>query len=252
VKVRAGLFDTPPPDASAAAKVGSAEHRAVARQAVRESLVLLRNDAGLLPLPKTARVHVAGPGGDDLGIQSGGWTLGWQGGTGVDSGALGGGTTILAAMRAAAASPGLVTYSRDGLGASGADVGVVVLHELPYAEYLGDTPDPRLDGGTPSNVYDGTAAPLVAVMRQAHVPLVALLLTGRPVRMESLLASFDAVVAAWLPGSEGQGVADVLYGDAPFRGRLSRSWPRDATVLPLSYEDPGYDPLFPVGFGLVR
>jgi beta-glucosidase len=250
VKMRAGLFDAPPPDPSALASVGSAAHRAVARQAVRESLVLLKNEAALLPLPKSARVHVAGLGADDLGIQSGGWTLGWQGLTGVDAAAMGGGATILDAMRAAAASPALVTYSADGSGAAGADVGVVVLHELPYAEYEGDTPDPRFDQTATPNIYDGTAATVVANMTAAKIPLVMLLVTGRPVRIESMLPAFGAAVAAWLPGSEGAGVADVLYGDATFTGRLSRSWPKDATPLPFNEDSFPYDPLFPYGFGL--
>jgi beta-glucosidase len=252
VKIRAGLFDAPPPDPSALASVGSAAHRAVARQAVRESLVLLKNDAALLPLPKGARVHVAGLGGNDLGIQSGGWTLAWQGLTGVDATAMGGGTTIVDAMRAAATSPGLVTYSADGSGAAGADVGVVVLHELPYAEYEGDTPDPRFDQTATPNIYDGTAAQVVANMTAAKIPLVLLLVTGRPVRIESMLPAFGAAVAAWLPGSEGAGVADVLYGDAPFTGKLSRSWPRDATPLPFNEDSLPYDPLFPYGFGLTK
>jgi beta-glucosidase len=250
VKMRAGLFDAAPPDPSAVAAIGSPAHRAVARQAVRESMVLLQNDGALLPLPKGARVHVAGPGAADLGIQSGGWTLGWQGLTGVDSTAMGGGTTLVDALRAAATSPDLVTYSTDGTGAAGADVGVLVLHELPYAEYEGDTPDPSFDSTASPNIYDGTAAGLVANMTAAHVPLVLVLLTGRPVRIESLLPSFGAVVAAWLPGSEGGGVADVLYGDASFTGKLSRSWPKDATVLPITYDQTPYDPLFAYGYGL--
>jgi beta-glucosidase len=255
VKIRAGLFEEPPPDPAGISAVGSVEHRALARQAVRASLVLLKNDANLLPLPKDARVLVAGPGANDLGIQSGGWTLAWQGRTGVDSQAMGGGTTIVDAMRAAASSPDRITYSPDAALAtfeSGADVGVLVLHELPYAEYLGDTPDPRFDSTASPNIYDGSAAPLLAKMTASKLPLVLLLLTGRPVRIESMLPAFGAVVAAWLPGSEGGGVADVLYGDAPFVGTLSRSWPRDATSLPFSYDQPQYDPLFPVGFGLSR
>jgi beta-glucosidase len=252
VKIRAGLFEAAPPDASGVAAVGSAEHRAIARRAVRESLVLLKNDSGLLPLPKDARVIVAGAGADDLGIQSGGWTLAWQGRTGVSAQDLGGGTTIVDAMRAAASSPDRITYSADAsLAAPGsADVGVLVLHELPYAEYLGDTPDPRFDDPASPNIYDGTAGALVARMTASKLPLVLLLVTGRPVRIESLLPFFGAVVAAWLPGSEGAGVADVLYGDAPFVGKLSRSWPRDATAFPFSYDQSAYDPLFPYGFGL--
>jgi beta-glucosidase len=214
--------------------------------------VLLKNEGHLLPLPKGARVHVAGPGADDLGIQSGGWTLTWQGSAGLTRADLRGGTTILDAMRVTASSADLVTYSRDAFGVPlpGADVGVVVLHELPYAEFEGDTPDPRFDNLATPNVYDGSAGPLVTRMRASKLPLVLLLLTGRPVRIESLLPYFDAVVAAWLPGSEGEGVADVLYGDAPFVGTLSRSWPRDATSLPLTYDQTPYDPLFPFGFGL--
>lgn len=167
---------------------------------------------------------------------------------------MGGGSTILDAMRAAATSPDLVTYSADGTGASGAgaDVGVVVLHELPYAEYMGDTPDPRFDSTATTNVYDGTTATVVSNMTAAGIPLVMLLLTGRPVRIESMLPSFGSVVAAWLPGSEGAGVADVLYGDAPFTGKLSRSWPRDSTALPFNEDSSPYDPLFAYGFGLTN
>ncbi len=249
-KVIAGLFDAPDPDGGALTAVGSDAHRAIARQAARESLVLLKNEGALLPLSKSARIHVAGSGANDLGIQSGGWTLGWQGVAGVDAGVLGGGTTILDGLRASASSAGLVTYSADGSGAAGASVGVVVLYELPYAEYHGDTSDPSFGNTSDSNVYDGTAAATVANMAAAKIPLVLVLLTGRPIRIESLLPTFGAVVAAWLPGSEGAGVADVLYGDANFVGTLSKSWPKDATALPISHDQSGYDPLFPYGFGL--
>ncbi len=251
-KVLAGLFDAAPPDGGALATVGSDAHRAVARQAARESLVLLKNDSALLPLSKSARIHVAGSGGNDLGIQAGGWTLGWQGSAGVDAGAFGGGTTIVEALRNAAASPSLVTYSVDGKGAasSGATVGVVVLSENPYAEYHGDTNDPSFDNASSPTIYDGTAAATLANMTAAKIPLVLLLLTGRPIRIESLLPKFGAVVAAWLPGSEGAGVADVVYGDANFVGTLSKSWPKDTTALPIVHDQTAYDPLFAYGFGL--
>jgi beta-glucosidase len=255
-KVITGLFEAPAVDASGLGVVGSAAHRQTARQAVHESLVLLKNDNAVLPLSKSAHVVVAGPGADDVGVQSGGWTLGWQGVT--ETAALPiGGTTILAGMQAAAASPGLVTYSWDGSQVpSGTSVGVVFLYENPYAEYEGDTDDPNFTNTSASQdpsghtIYDGLAAGVVAKMTAAKIPLVLVLVTGRPVRIESYLSQFAAVVAAWLPGSEGEGVADVLYGDAPFSGVLSKSWPRDATTLPLSSLQAGASPLFAYGFGL--
>ena len=205
---------------------------------MHESLVLLKNDGALLPLSKSAHVVVAGPGANDVGVQSGGWTLGWQGVTEAAASPIGG-TTIFAGMQAAASSPGLVTYSWDASAVpSGTSVGVVVLYENPYAEYEGDTDDPNFSNTSTSQdpsghiIYDGLAAGIVSNMTAAKIPLVLVLVTGRPVRIESYLPGFAAVVAAWLPGSEGEGVADVLYGDAKFSGVLSKSWPRDATTLP--------------------
>ncbi len=255
-KVIAGLFDASAPDAGGLAAVGSSAHRSIARQAVRESLVLLKNDGGLLPLSKSAHVVMAGPAASDVGVQSGGWTLGWQGVTEAASAPIGG-TTIFAGMQAAASSPGLVTYSWDGSTVpSGTTAGVVVLYENPYAEYEGDTNDPAFSNTSmaqdPSGhvIYDGLADGIVTKMAGANVPLVLVLVTGRPVRIESYLPKFAAVVAAWLPGSEGEGVADVLYGDAKFSGILSKSWPRDATTLPISSLQSGASPLFAYGTGL--
>ncbi len=255
-KVIAGLFEQPAPDGASLADVGGPAHRQLARQAVRESLVLLKNDGNLLPLSKSANVLVAGPGASDVGVQSGGWTLGWQGVTEASATPIGG-TTILAGMQADASAANLVTYSWNGSAVpSGTSVGVVVLYENPYAEYEGDTNDPSFDNTSgaqdPSGhvIYDGLAGGIVSNMASAHIPLVLVLVTGRPVRIESYLGKFQAVVAAWLPGSEGEGVADVLYGDADFVGTLSKSWPRDATVLPISSLQTGADPLFPYGFGL--
>jgi beta-glucosidase len=255
-KVIAGLFTTSPPDGGALPGTGSTAHRQVARQAVRESLVLLQNRGGLLPLSKTAHVVVAGPGANDVGVQSGGWTLGWQGVTQAAAGGIGG-TNLVAGLQSIAASPSLVTYSWNGSGVpAGTEVGVVVLYENPYAEYMGDTDDPNFANTSASQdpsghvIYDGLAGTVVANMTAANVPLVLVLVTGRPVRIESYLTKFAAVVAAWLPGSEGEGVADVLYGDVGFTGTLPKSWPKDSTVLPISSLQSGADPLFPFGFGL--
>ena len=256
-KVIAGLFDAPSSGGTPAlSNVGSAAHRQLARQAVQESLVLLKNDGNVLPLSRSAQVVVAGPGADDVGVQSGGWTLGWQGVTETNSDPIGG-TAIFPGMQAAATSPGLVTYSwNGGTIPSGTSVGVVVLYENPYAEYEGDTNDPNFDNTStaqdPSGhvIYDGLADGIVSNLEAANIPLVLVLVTGRPVRIESYLPHFKAVVAAWLPGSEGEGVADVLYGGAQFTGSLTKSWPHDATVLPLSSLQTGADPLFAYGFGL--
>ena len=205
-KVIAGLFTASAPDGSGLSGVGSAAHRQVARKAVNESLVLLDNGGKLLPLSKTAHIHVAGPGGNDVGVQSGGWTLGWQGVTETMAAGIGG-TSIVAALQAASSSASNVTYSYDGTGVpAGTDVGVVVLYENPYAEYYGDTNDPNLTntgvGQNPSGhtIYDGLAATVLSNMQGAKIPLVMLLVTGRPVRIESYLPSFGAAVAAWLPG----------------------------------------------------
>jgi len=217
---------------------GSAEHRAVARRAVRQSLVLLKNDKRTLPLSRTAaRIHVAGEAADDLGRQCGGWTITWQGKTG----AVTSGTTVLAAIRSAAAGTAEVTFSKDGRGAAGASVGVVVVGEAPYAEWFGDREDLSLSP-------EDRAA--IATVRQAGIPVVVVLLSGRPLVVTDVLPQAEAFVAAWLPGTEGQGVADVLFGDHAPTGRLPFSWPRSTAQLPLNVGDAAYDPLFPYGFGL--
>jgi beta-glucosidase len=241
VKAAMGLLGPAPAPAADPAlrkSFGSAEHRAVARRAVRESLVLLKNDRRALPLSKGAkRIHVAGKSADDLGNQCGGWTITWQG----QSGAPTYGTTILTAIRHAVQGKTAVTYSKDGLGAAGADVGVVVIGETPYAEMFGD----RTDLGLGREDLDAIAA-----VKKAGIPVVVVLLSGRPMILGDALSDADAVVAAWLPGSEGEGVADVLFGDYKPTGKLSFTWPRSMAQLPINVGDGAYDPLFPYGFGL--
>jgi beta-glucosidase len=241
VKAALGLLEpgrSPLADRALAASFGSAEHRAVARRAVRQSLVLLKNERRALPLSRGARrIHVAGIGADDLGRQCGGWTITWQGG----AGAITTGTTILAALRAAAGPTTQISYSKDGGGAEGADVAVVVVGEEPYAEFKGDRGDLSL---SPQDLET------VARVKKAGLPVVLVVVSGRPLILGQALESADAVVAAWLPGSEGQGVADVLFGDYAPTGKLPFSWPRSMTQIPVNVGDAGYDPLFPYGFGL--
>jgi beta-glucosidase len=242
VKFAAGLMDkdrSPLADRSLHQSFGSAPHRAIARQAVRQSLVLLKNDRKTLPLSKRVpRIHVAGPGANDLGLQCGGWTIDWQGSLGNH---VPGGTTILAGVRQAVSPNTTVTFTPDGTGAEGADVGVVIIGEKPYAEFMGD--DARLTLA-PENFQ------AVANLKKAGIPVVVVLLSGRPVILGEILNQADALVAAWLPGSEGEGVADVLFGDCKPTAKLSFGWPRSAAQLPMHVGDPNYDPLFKLGFGL--
>ena len=242
VKADMGLLEEgvqPLADRSLHEVFGSAEHREVARDAVRRSLVLLKNEAGTLPLSKDAgRIHVAGRAADDIGIQCGGWTIDWQGGTGEITT---GGTTILAAIRAAVSDGTEVTYSVDGSGAEGADAVVVVVGEPPYAEGVGD--DMEL-------VLEPEQVALVERVVAAGAPVAVVLISGRPLIVEEVMDAADAFVAAWLPGTEGAGVADVLFGDHPPTGRLSFTWPRSADQIPINVGDDPYDPLFAVGFGL--
>jgi len=241
VKFRLGLFERPFAERDLLARVGSPEHRAVARQAVRESLVLLQNDGGVLPLERSGHIVVAGANADDIGNQSGGWTISWQG----ESGRITEGTTILEGIRAAAGDAATVTYSPDGTVPEGATLGIAVIGETPYAEWEGDRDDLHL------------AAPDLAVVEKLHsggIPVVLVLVTGRPRILGDALDSADAVVVAWLPGSEGAGVADVLFGDYAPTGKLPVSWPSSMEDIPLNADrrgpDTGAEPLLAYRFGL--
>jgi beta-glucosidase len=242
VKFALGLMDknrSPLADRSLHKSFGSAEHRKVARQCVRESLVLLKNDRKTLPLSKTlARIHVGGKSADDIGNQCGGWTISWQGESGNVTP---GGTTILKAIQSAVSAGTRVTFSKDGSGAAGADVGVVVAGETPYAEMMGDRDDLTL-------AKEDVAA--IEKMKSAGIPVVVILLSGRPLIVDQVLDKCEAFIAAWLPGTEGAGVADVLFGDYKPTGKLSRTWPRSMSQIPINVGDKNYDPLFKYGFGL--
>jgi beta-glucosidase len=239
-KVELGLFERPFADRSVAPRVGSAAHRDLARRAVRASLVLLKNEGGILPLAKSgSRIFVAGKSADDVGNQAGGWTIHWQG----SSGDVIPGTTILEAIRATVAPGTPVTYAADASGLDAShDVAVVVVGERPYAEWIGD----RTDGLG----LDAEDLETLAAVKRSGVPAVVVLVSGRPLVVAEQLPDWRALLAAWLPGSEGQGVADVLFGDFAPTGTLPMSWPRSAAQLPINVGDPSYDPLFPFGFGL--
>jgi len=242
VKFALGLMDPQRPPLAGRRlwnSFGSAEHRALARQAVRQTLVLLKNNHNVLPLSKKlTRLHVAGVGADNLGMQCGGWTINWQGAMDHQ---IPGGTTLLQAVRNTVAQETKVTYSKDGTGAEGADVALVVLGEKPYAEYEGDSTSLALP---PENLQ------VLANVKKAGIPTVVILLTGRPVILDGILDQADGLMAAWLPGSEGQGMADVLFGDYSPTGKLSHSWPRSVSQLPLNVGDKEYDPLFKFGYHL--
>jgi len=249
IKCEMGLLDGDTSmDANLTAAIGSAEHRAVARDAVRQSLVLLKND-GTLPLPKTlSRIHVTGSGADSLVKQCGGWTLGWQGlGTDGAATATTTGTTVLAAVKSLFAGGGTtVTTSTDGSGAAGADCAIVVVGETPYAEGQGDNANPTLSSADFATI---------AKVKAANVPFVVVQFSGRPLILtdgsgNSALDQSNAFVAAWLPGSEGEGITDVLFGDYRPTGQLSFTWPARVSQIPI-HDGDGQTPLFPLGFGLV-
>ncbi len=241
VKFAMGLMDRSPlADRSLWKEFGSAEHRAVARQAVRESMVLLKNQNGVLPLKKSSRILVAGKAADSLGLQCGGWTIGWQGDVNQPKVV---GTTLLAGLREVAGKDAQITYIPDGIGGPAADVAVVVVGEQPYAEWLGDRMDLSLDQAD---------AAVVANVKKLGIPLAMVVVSARPLILGATLDQADAVLAAWWPGSEGTGVADVLFGDAKPTAKLSRTWPRSNEQLSLTVNGPAtrYDPLFKFGFGL--
>ena len=240
VKFELGLFERPLADPALLEQVGTDEHRNLAREAVRQSLVLLQNDDQTLPLSKdTPLTLVMGQGADDIGIQSGGWTIEWQG----KVGAITEGTTILEGIQNVVSDGAEVrTHLAEG---ETADVGIVVIGERPYAEGQGDSNNLHLSHSDLVNIER---------IRQQANKVVVIILSGRPLIITEELPLADAWIAAWLPGSEGQGVADVLFGDYDFRGKLPFTWPRSMEQLPFDFTNlptNGCDaPLFPFGYGL--
>jgi beta-glucosidase len=242
-KFALGLYEHPFPDPSFIQSVRSDAHIAIARQAVQESLVLLKNENAALPIAKdTPRIYVAGQGADDIGMMCGGWTIFWQG----ETGAIQIGTTILKGIKAIVSPSTTVMYNKDGIFSDRADLGIVVVGEMPYSEGIGDKADLRLSDAD---------VKLINKMHSLADKLIVVILSGRPLIITDQLANADAWVDAWLPGTEGEGVDDVLFGDAPFVGKLPYTWPRSNSQLPINENNStgktGCDaPLFPFGYGL--
>ncbi|KAL2575778.1 hypothetical protein GLYMA_16G039400v4 [Glycine max] len=246
VKFMMGIFENPFADYSLAKYLGIQEHRNLAREAVRKSMVLLKNgesaDKPLLPLPKKApKILVAGSHADNLGYQCGGWTIEWQG---VSGNNLLKGTTILAAVKDTVDPETTVVYKENPdvefVKSNEFSYAIVVVGEHPYAEMHGDSMNLTIPEPGPEIITNVCGA----------IKCVVIIISGRPVVIEPYVGSIDALVAAWLPGSEGQGVADVLFGDYGFTGKLPRTWFKTVDQLPMNAGDPHYDPLFPFGFGL--
>jgi beta-glucosidase len=254
-KFQLGLFEHPFTNRADLGKVGSPAHRAVARRAVAKSQVLLKNKRDALPVNRRDDLYVAGSNADNIGNQAGGWTLTWQGGsTNVIPG-----QTILDGIRSAAR--GDVTYSKGASAPVGRqDTGVVVVGETPYSEGFGDVGGPQWgydpgDHGVlrPPQTMQLNDADKAAVDKvcAAAKKCVVVVVSGRPLILDpARLSKIDGLVAAWLPGSEGAGVADTLFGRRPFTGKLPVTWPRTLAQEPINVGDASYDPLYPFGFGL--
>ena len=246
VKMRAHVFDEPSPAhrPDTFRPIGTPEHRAIARQAVAESLVLLKNNGGVLPLKAGARVLIAGDGANNIAMQSGGWTLSWQG---VDNGSndFPGATSIYEGLKQEVeAAGGQALFSPDGTTPEKPDVAIVVFGETPYAEFMGDQSDVALHHDNVESLE------LIRKLKAQGIPVVSVMLSGRPLYVNPQINASDAFVAAWLPGSEGEGIADVLTGKVDFAGKLSFSWPKRPDQTPLNVGDATYDPQFAYGYGL--
>jgi beta-glucosidase len=237
IKYSMGLFEKPLKDYKKLNEVGSSKNRELAREGVNKSVVLLQNN-NILPISKNIKsILVAGEHGHDLGYQCGGWSISWQGGSGNTTI----GTTILDGIRDNIGNHSSVTFSKNGDDANDHDIIIAVVGETPYAEMKGDSESLELSNKDKL---------LLERLIKTGKPIVLILISGRPMIITPYLEHVDALLAAWLPGTEGSGVADLLFGDVSPTAKLSFSWPRDMSQIPINYGDKTYDPLFPLGYGL--
>lgn len=254
VKLRAGLFEKPSPAnrkfSGRTELIGQAAHREIAQQAVRESLVLLKNKNDILPLSPSSNVLVAGDGADNIGKQSGGWTITWQG-TNNTNDEFPGGSSIYAGIKEQVhAGGGVATLNVAGEYDTKPDVAIVVFGEDPYAEGHGDREHLDYQRGVKSDLK------LLKKLKAQGIPVISIFLSGRPMWVNAELNASDAFVAAWLPGSEGKAIADVIFSKADgsihhnFTGKLSYSWPKTPDQTTVNRHDEDYQPLLPYGFGL--
>jgi len=237
IKYSMGLFEKPLKDYKKLNEVGSSRNRELAREGVNKSVVLLQNN-NILPISKNIKsILVAGEHGHDLGYQCGGWSISWQGGSGNTTI----GTTILDGIRDNIGNQSSVTFSKNGDEPNDHDIIIAVVGETPYAEMKGDSESLELSNKDKL---------LLERLIKTGKPIVLILISGRPMIITPYLEHVDAVLAAWFPGTEGTGVADLLFGDVSPTAKLSFSWPRDMSQIPINYGDKTYDPLFPLGYGL--
>ncbi|NQV50157.1 MAG: glycoside hydrolase family 3 C-terminal domain-containing protein [Candidatus Marinimicrobia bacterium] len=239
IKQKMGLLELPyHNDRALTPTVGSADHRTLARQAVRESMVMLKNNNAALPLSKNAaKIVLAGRGADNVGMQCGGWSISWQGGHGDITL----GTSIYEGVQGLVSENTELVISVDGSASAGADAVIVVVGEDPYAEMHGDRENLEL-----SEADLG----VINTVTSSGAPMIVVLLSGRPLIINEVLEQSDAFLAAWLPGTEGNGIADIIFGDYAPSGKLSVSWPASMDQIPINSGDSDYNPLFPVGYGL--
>lgn len=237
VKFDLGLFEEPLTNRALTDSVGIERHRDIARQAVRESLVLLKKENGILPLDvESGRILVAGSHANDLGYQCGGWSISWQG----SGGNITEGTTILAGLQNRTQGAEII-FDEEDVNGHDADVALVVIGERPYAEGGGDDSDLHVDNA---------AKQVIRRIKNRGIPTIVLLLSGRPMIIDDIIHSSDVFIAGWLPGTEGAGVADILFGDYEPTGKLTHSWPREMAQIPINWGDADYNPLFVYEHGI--
>ena len=238
IKKKIGLFDRALKDPKNINVVGSKKHRDLARESVRKSVVLLKNENKILPINRAGKkIALVGAHADNIGYQCGGWTITWQGG----SGDITPGTSILDAFKATVRDTNDISYSIDGANIPDSDIIIAVIGEKPYSEGWGDRNSLDLSEENKK---------IIERVKQKNLPYIIILVSGRPMLIEDEIKDCDAFIAVWVPGTEGSGIADVIFGDYPPTGKLSMSWPRSMDQLPINIGDKIYNPLFPFGYGL--